>query len=324
MSAMPTSLQDDLRTAMQIELTTIPLYLYACWSIVPFAEGGSAEAAEAARTIMAVVDEEMLHMGLVANLINALGGTPALTDPRYLPRYPGTILGPDGIPTQLQPLSPAAVGLFMRIELPEWQPPAAAPGNYTTIAQFYEHLRGELTPAMDYSGGKQLRPWSNPGAGDLIPITDYASACAALDVIIEQGEGLAQDRHDDGDHELAHYWKFKNVLDNIEAGNLQFPGDVYPLVSNPDATRYTPAQQQADAAFNRVYSNLLNALQEVFSGAQQLAAPDVFQPTPHFAAPIAYMNDMRQHAAFLRNQGVVPGTNLLAGPTFAYVPGGNG
>lgn len=89
---IPTDLQDDLRTAMAIELTTIPPYLYAYWSIRTPAEGGSSAAEAAATIIRSVVMEEMLHMGLVANVLNAAGGTPALTI--NVPEFPAHLFRP--------------------------------------------------------------------------------------------------------------------------------------------------------------------------------------------------------------------------------------
>jgi len=35
-----------------------------------------------------IITEEMLHLALVANLLNAVGGSPRLTDLYWLPNYP--------------------------------------------------------------------------------------------------------------------------------------------------------------------------------------------------------------------------------------------
>jgi hypothetical protein len=331
MDSIPDDLQNDLRAAMAIELTTIPAYLYAYWSIKPVGEGGSQAAAEAARTIMSVVDEEMLHMGLVSNILNALGGSPALTDPTYVPRYPGPLmrhvaeLPAQNITVFLSPLAAPAIDLFLQIELPEW-PPSKRPAGQapSTIAQFYEQVEQKLTTGLDYSYGKQLKVWDNPGVGRLVPVADQPSAITAIGQIIEQGEGLKRGDHEDGQHELAHYWKFREVKDNIDADNIDLARDVYPIVANPQASRYSPAQQQANLAFNSAYSDLLDALQEVFCGDQpalrEQDRPDVFKPSASYDAPTRYMDRLGQLAAVLRNQGAVPGTQDLAGPTFEYIP----
>jgi hypothetical protein len=38
--------------------------------------------------ITSVLLEEMLHLTLAANILNAVGGSPVLDTPRILPRYP--------------------------------------------------------------------------------------------------------------------------------------------------------------------------------------------------------------------------------------------
>ncbi|CAG8831502.1 873_t:CDS:10, partial [Gigaspora margarita] len=63
------NLYEMLKIAMTIELTTIPPYLYAMYSIKPGTEIGD----EISRQIRHVAAEEMLHLSLVANLIAAIG-----------------------------------------------------------------------------------------------------------------------------------------------------------------------------------------------------------------------------------------------------------
>ncbi|RIB10952.1 ferritin-like-domain-containing protein [Gigaspora rosea] len=61
------NLYEMLKIAMMIELTTIPPYLYAMYSIKPGTEIGD----EIRRQLRHVAAEEMLHLSLVANLISA-------------------------------------------------------------------------------------------------------------------------------------------------------------------------------------------------------------------------------------------------------------
>lgn len=95
MTAMPPSKSEspiqsieDLRTylviAMQIEHATIPPYLTALYSIRP---GSNNEAVEVIRSVAV---EEMLHLTLVCNVYNAIGGTMAntLTASNFIPTYP--------------------------------------------------------------------------------------------------------------------------------------------------------------------------------------------------------------------------------------------
>ena len=67
----PKDLIDLLQTAIEVEHSTIPAYLCALYSI----KDGTNQ--EAAQIIKSVVLEEMLHMILAANVLNAIGGHPA-------------------------------------------------------------------------------------------------------------------------------------------------------------------------------------------------------------------------------------------------------
>jgi hypothetical protein len=336
MGTIPAYLEHNLRTAMSIELTTMPAYLYACWSIRPVEEDGSLAANEAASLIMSVVDEEMLHMGLAGNILNALGGTPAITSDPFLPVYPDILtrrkiqLKPvefavtePPMVVELAPLSQGAIQVFMRIELPDDTVVTEPAEDWQTIGEFYQILALQLQQddTLTYTPQRQLLGVSNPGGGALIEIDSREAADQAMQLIVEQGEGASADVITDPDHELAHYYKFREILFQLQQSVIDPARDVFPVVPNPSehAAKYTPAQQQANLAFNTIYSQLLDALQEMFSSDQ----PSAFKPTAHFGPPVSYMERLRQAAAVLRSQGYVPGTELLAGPTFEYVPPAN-
>jgi len=106
-------LQEYLRIAMQIEHATIPPYLLALYSIHP---GTNSVATQALRV---VVVEEMLHLTLAANLLNAVGGKPDLTAPDFVPLYPAFLPnGEKDFEVDLQPFSAAAIDTFLKIERP--------------------------------------------------------------------------------------------------------------------------------------------------------------------------------------------------------------
>ena len=73
-------LQANLQTAIEIELATIPIYLYTYYSLVRNNESGEAIsdaqlfANKAGGVIMSVAVEEMLHMSLSSNVLFAMGG----------------------------------------------------------------------------------------------------------------------------------------------------------------------------------------------------------------------------------------------------------
>src|SRR5688572_11067637 len=115
---MPIATIEDLRTrlqwAIEIEHSIIPPYLCALYSIRP---GHNRQAVEA---ITSVFIEEMLHMTLAANVLNAVGGSPVLDAPGFIPRYPQHLPHSQG--TFLIPLarfSRPTIETFMRIENPE-------------------------------------------------------------------------------------------------------------------------------------------------------------------------------------------------------------
>lgn len=102
-----------LYRAMQLEHATIPVYLTALYSLHP-------DTNSAAKHILRVVAvEEMLHLTLAANVLNALGGQPDLTRAGFVPAYPARL--PDGetdFEVPLQPFSRQAVDTFLQIERP--------------------------------------------------------------------------------------------------------------------------------------------------------------------------------------------------------------
>lgn len=318
------SLIHNLRTAMTIELATLPTYLYTYWSIKSRADGGSVAGEQAAKAILSVVTEEMLHFANVGNVMNALGITTAINDPRFIPTYPGPLPGHSSTTNpfivSLQPLNAASIQIMLDIELPaSSEPPADPPSTegWSTIGEFYAALKTQLTPDLDYSHGRQLPTDNNPGPGVLIQVSDHRSAVRAINEIVDQGEGFAPPKNPsndnyeyDRDHELAHYYKFLNIQKAWNAGAIDVSKDVYPVIGDPFAGLYNAEQRAANKAFNILYSKLLDSLQDALTS-----------PKPNiWGEPTRYMVDMQQSVAFLRNTGPVAGTNSLPGPTFEYIP----
>jgi hypothetical protein len=314
----------NLQLGLGVELAVLPPYLYALWSIKPAGEGASDAAVEAARTIRAVAYEEMLHAALVGNLLNALGAQPRLT--KFLMTYPGPLPGhttkpPYAYDVGLAPLSPATVETFMRIELPEWdEVKAASPsadGRWITIGEFYDKVEDQLRelPAGAFGNGRQLPLGDNPGPGRLVDVVDVRSALEAIATIVDQGEGHKPKSpddpsfEDDDDHEVAHYYQFKTIATYFETKLIDAERDLYPVIGNPDAGRYTSRQRAANTQFNVVYTDLLNGLQATFTSRAPRA----------FGEPTKLMNRLAQLAAVLRGCGNVPGTAFVAGPTFEYL-----
>src|SRR5580698_10960616 len=75
-------LQAYLQVAIRLEHATIPPYLTAAYTAKIESNKASIDA------ITAVAKEEMLHLTLAANLLNAVGGSPDLLGADFVPSYP--------------------------------------------------------------------------------------------------------------------------------------------------------------------------------------------------------------------------------------------
>jgi hypothetical protein len=122
-------LRDHLQYAIGLELTTIPAYLCALYTIIPGVNSAACE------VIQSVVLEEMLHMSLAANVLNAIGGAPATgpvgDGPSPVPVYPATVPFIDAMPViRLRAFSMAAVDDFIAIERPVETQAQAAGGRH--------------------------------------------------------------------------------------------------------------------------------------------------------------------------------------------------
>ncbi|RKS76662.1 ferritin-like protein [Actinomadura pelletieri DSM 43383] len=213
-------LRDSLQSAIAVELATIPPYLYGMWSIKD-------KSAEVHGHIQAIVLQEMLHMGLVCNLLAAIGGRPEISGAAaraYPTKLPGGVR--EQLSVHLEGLAPAPNDpddvvrrVFMEIEMPEHPVAFAAEAeSFPTIGAFYEAVKtclNGLRPAPKF-GGTQLE---DPLFG-LFKINDMADANKAIDLIIEQGEGrpevgeevaLAELPADQSPAKVAHYYRFKEI-----------------------------------------------------------------------------------------------------------------
>ncbi len=324
------SLQAHLQAALRVEHATIPPYLCALYSIP---DGTNLEAA---RVIRSVVMEEMLHMTLVANLLNAVGGTPVLAEPEFPLRYPGPLPGSDAaFEVALLPLSDPALATFLRIERPEQAGAPPQPGRYHTLAQFYDAIRDgferlvrDLGPDAVFTGPRerQVDPatWYYGGGGDAIVVHNLETARQAIDEVKEQGEGSARSI-DDGDGEPAHYYRFLELRagrrfrqgDTPESGptGAEIPLDwtvILPMRPNPRVSEYSarPEVQAKMVAFNRAYTRLLRELQRAYGGE------------PHRlreAVPIMY--ECRYQAQALMRMPSFAGDGTTAGPSFEFDAG---
>jgi hypothetical protein len=138
-----------LQQAIELEHSTLPLYLYALYSL------DASKNKDIVEIVQSVAIEEMLHLTLAANVLNAIGGSPSLDRPDFIPKYPGQLPGgvDSGTQYHLSPFTLTQLAAFLEIEQPETpldiqtKRLAAAAGNDDepiTIGQFYDQIIAQL------------------------------------------------------------------------------------------------------------------------------------------------------------------------------------
>ena len=333
----PAGIQQALQTAVQLEHATIPPYLYALYSLVP----GKNDAI--GKLIRSVVFEEMAHMTLACNILNATGGAPVIDRPGFIPTYPGPLPGgvESGLSVGLEAFSKTVVkNVFMEIEEPEKPiefPDPTLELAATTIGMFYTSLSDAIGEA-----GESLFP-TNPANPQVTgafarlgvqAVTNVATAQNAIQTIIDQGEGTAQDPMDsvDGESEPAHYYRFAEIWHGHEleatgapptapveeryaytGAEIPFdPDGVQPVRANPTEETLplapgVPNPKFACQTFNYTYTALLKSLHTTFNG----------DPSALTLA-VGLMESLKEQAIALMAIPLGDGTN--AGPSFEYTP----
>jgi hypothetical protein len=220
-----------LAQAAQLEHMIMCQYLFAEFSLIA-ADGLSPEQAETVDRwragLRSIAVEEMLHLALVANLMSAIGAAPTFGRPNF-PRRSGYF--PAGVQLDLLPFGEPALLHFLYLERPEGMERQDAEGfvptapplepldpselmphgqEFMTVGHLYRGIERGLATLAARLGERALfvgspRAQATPelfGWPQLIAVTDLASAQAAIDEIIEQGEGAR------GNWQQAHYGRF--------------------------------------------------------------------------------------------------------------------
>jgi hypothetical protein len=323
------AVMNSLQSAILLEHSTIPLYLYALYSLDESKNGDIAE------IIQSVAIEEMLHLTLASNVLNALGGSPVLDTPQAIPTFPGPLPGgvEAGTSFQLSPFTMDQLEAFLEIERPE-DPldiplilHAALPGadgaqdEPITIGQFYMQIIAEINKLDDSAFSSTPRNQIGPDDMDnCVIVTDKASAVQALTVIIDQGEGTSATASEVFGTDWAHYYRYQQIQKGKklvaapgQTPPFTFSGDsivldptgVYAVPINPNASNYSAVQQRANNEFNYTYTNLLKSLHDTLNGQ-----PDKLN------AAIGLMMSLKQQAKDMMSGGSDGQT--FTGPTFTY------
>jgi hypothetical protein len=324
-----TDLYEYLQRAIELEHSTIPPYLQALYSIK---HGANTIAADLIRSI---VIEEMLHITIAANVLNAIGGEPEINKPTFIPNYPGplpmNVHG--GLTVGLAPLSkPLIQKVFMEIETPE-NPQhfpvtqmALEVTDFATIGLFYAAIVDKLKELGDkvFVGNPSRQVvdniWFPPT--QLFAIRDVDTAMRGLNIIVRQGEGTS-DNPLEADGQPAHYYRFAEIYNgrclvpdstvkekySYSGAPIPFdPAGIWDMVVDPKVANYSAGSTARAYAerFNGIYTNLLNSLHTTFNGEPR-----------HLSKAIGGMYELRLAAEALIEIRDAS-TGRQAAPTFEY------
>ncbi len=284
-----------LTEAAELEHQVLCSYLLASFTLKDDAnEGLSQEQLKAVRRWRSIIREitvqEMLHLASACNLLTAVGGAPHLRRPN-LPNSPRAY--PGAFQLRLMPFSLEAVEQFIFLERPESLDPVEdertgylspqAPSlkltdifsserHYDTLGELYRGIQDGLTYLSHKLGEKQLFIGPEDAQTDdshfrlpgLIKVGNLTSAMAAVNIIIEQGEGATVDIED------SHYRKFLKIRDEHEALKAADPEfqPARPVLANPYAM--LPTDLLDSSALALIDDPLSADVSNLFDGCYEL------------------------------------------------------
>ncbi len=290
-----------LGEACELEHGLLCEYLYAQFSLKRGVEE-SLTAEQLARvkswelTLIDVIKQEMLHLTLATNILSAIGAAPHFERPNFpiLSRW-----YPPDVQIALVPFGERALRHFMFLERPEGMPLqdahgfgalgeiqpltvddpqiTAGPEEWHTVGHLYRGIEGGLAHLVNRYGEEgvfigppraqattQVFEWP-----ELTAVTDLASASAAIEIIVEQGEGAR------GDWVKSHFGKFVGILEDYLSVKVLDPTfeparPVLPvfLRQPPDVGRPTliedPLTRRVADLFNAIYEVILQCQSRYF------------------------------------------------------------
>lgn len=334
-----------LETACEVEHSLLVQYLYAGLSAKRgLDEGLTTHQQRLLRdwqsTIFRVAREEMGHLGIVCNLMAAIGAAPKM-DRRPMPSE----IGYFPFPFDLLPFSDDALHRFLVFELPQNAPMPPPPGanlraapeamiaaaaaapdplEYEYVGELYSQISDAYRniPEADLFIGPEEaqsgRDWSDPGL-DMRTVRNSAEAISAIENIIEDGEGTP------GNVENSHYDRFKDIrLEYFDEGRFdaartvpinpatreRSDGTPVALIKNTESLALTEL-------FNASYGVMLLLLQHYFSLAPRTEAEAIRRRELQRAAQRIMSVAVRPLAEEVTLSPLDdPGDPLRAGPSF--------
>ena len=285
-------LRDHLQAAVDLEFWTIPFYMSAMYSIK---DSGT----QAYQAILSVVNQEMLHVQLAANLANAYGLSPRFACPIYhgqnIPHLDFDLDHPDpreqfsDYSAEIGPFDQARLNAMCLIEYPMWvgtETPCPWPDytSYGSIGEFYssvavgaKQLEDAIAPVNQVN---HFARFYNRFQG--MNITGEGAAAfpqvnTIVQAICDQGEGRSdtgtswtahsvspqyQNTADDTDPSWSHFQKFMALWSADH-----FP-ETYDAVANPAPGS---AGAKAQTILEENFKGFLNGLDAMFSGGDPKA-----------------------------------------------------
>ena len=289
-----------LSQGAELEHALMCQYLYAAFSLKSAADGltdAQVERVEQWRkVILKIAGEEMLHWAVVQNLLTAVGSAPFVSRPHLPHQAQGY---PPGVQLRLLPFGETALQHFIYLERPQdvesadgegFEPVGLAPEpmrpdeivprgqDFATVGHLYRSCSRGLANLAEKLGEDRLfigpafhqADESAFGWPMLGPITNVEQAQAAIERIVEQGEGAT------GDWSDAHFGRFLQVRDDYLAMRREDPDfdPVHPVVGagmravegiEPDVYITDPATGACSDLFNAVYELLLQMIARYFA-----------------------------------------------------------
>jgi Ferritin-like len=293
-------LAELLSEAAELEHGLMCQYLYAAFSLKRQPEEGVSWAQlELMRrweaSIMLVARQEMEHLGLVNNMLTAIGEAPYFERPNF---PLGSRHYQIDIPFKLERLTPGALSRFIEFEMPR-QPdrgsqarlaatvPTVEPGRFQTIGQLYEEvlaLFGQLDSPELWIGppGAQfittevipvpIRGVSLKGKAiydvNLVVVNGLASAEGAIAQILEEGEGIPTPTP------TSHFARFLAIAEELAAAQREDPGfdPARPVIEDPRGRITDPATRAVADLFQLAYGTLMLMLMRYFAHADETQA----------------------------------------------------
>ena len=137
-----------MQTALEVEHATIPPYLTALATLM------TRNKSDIYKNLRDVFIQEMFHLALAANILNAVGGKPSLNYSGFIPDYPSVL--PGGLhPKLIVPIKkfslPLVKDVFSMIEQPERE--VATLSSFKHIFGFVRRIKEKLGHCQRNEGG---------------------------------------------------------------------------------------------------------------------------------------------------------------------------